>query len=108
MAEGRYTNKAPTRGGKPGEARRGGRKVGTPNKMTKAIKEMIVEALDEAGGVKYLVKQSSENPVAFMGLVGKVLPLQITGADGGAIEIRAVERRIVPIEPLKLVSNASG
>jgi len=69
---------------------------------------MIVEALDKAGGVEYLVKQSREQPVAFMGLVGKVLPLQITGADGGAIEIRAVERRIVPAAPLKLVSNADG
>ena len=31
-------------------------------------------------------------------------------ADGGAIEIRAVERRIItiPAEPLKLVGNATG
>lgn len=87
-----------------------GRPKGAQNKITKTIKEMIVEALDRAGGVDYLVQQARDNPVAFMGLTGKVLPLQITGADGGAIEIRAVERRVIPVpaEPLKLVSNASA
>lgn len=85
-----------------------GRVKGVPNKNTAAIKDMIVAALNKAGGIDYLLKQSGENPVAFMGLVGKVLPLQITGADGGAIEIRAVERRVIHAEPLKLVHDASG
>ncbi len=87
-----------------------GRVKGVPNKNTAAIKDMILAALDKAGGIDYLVKQSGENPVAFMGLVGKVLPLQLTGEGGGAIEIRAVERRIIPVpaQPLKLVSNASA
>jgi len=85
-----------------------GRVKGVPNKNTTAIKDMIVAALDKAGGIDYLLKQSGENPVAFMGLVGKVLPLQITGADGGAIEIRAVERRFIHAEPLKLVHDASA
>ncbi len=87
-----------------------GRSRGTPNKQTAAIKDMIIGALEAKGGVKYLMRQAEENPVAFMGLVGKVLPLQLTGADGGAIEIRAIERRVVPVpaQPLKLVSNASA
>lgn len=56
-----------------------GRKKGTPNKLTGQVKEMILAALDQAGGVGYLVMQSGENPTAFMALVGKVLPLQVTG-----------------------------
>lgn len=51
-----------------------GRVKGTPNKITKALKEMILGALDEAGGQDYLLEQSEKNPVAFMTLVGKVLP----------------------------------
>ena len=67
-----------------------GRKAGVPNKSTTAIKDMIIAALDKKGGMEYLARQADENPVAFMGLVGKVLPMQLTGADGEklVIEIR--------------------
>lgn len=68
----------------------GGRKKGTPNKMTKAVKEMVLEALDEAGGVDYLVQQSEDNPVAFMGLVGKVLPLQVGGDPDNPLVIQQI------------------
>ncbi len=53
-----------------------GRPKGVPNKATTAIKDMIVQALTNVGGVDYLSRQAEENPVAFMGLVGKVIPLQ--------------------------------
>lgn len=64
-----------------------GRPKGSPNKVTAAIKDMIVQALDEAGGKDYLITQSRENPVAFMGLIGKVLPMQVTGENGSAITV---------------------
>lgn len=72
-----------------------GRPKGVPNKATKAIKEMIVQALDKAGGVNYLLEQSQKNPTAFLSLVAKVLPLQLTGEDGGAIQIQKIERAFV-------------
>ena len=62
-----------------------GRKKGVPNKVTKEVKEMIITALNNAGGVNYLTEQASENPRAFLALVGKVLPLQVTGGGGGPI-----------------------
>ena len=43
---------------------------------------MILMALDKAGGVDYLAEQAQKTPQAFIGLVGKVLPLQVTGGDG--------------------------
>lgn len=52
-----------------------------PNKVTGALKDMVLQALTNKGGVAYLEKQADENPNAFLALVGKVLPLQI-GADG--------------------------
>lgn len=65
-----------------------GRPPGSPNKTTAAIKEMVTQAIEKAGGAEYLFRQSSENPVAFMGLVGKVLPLQIAGeGKDGSINI---------------------
>jgi hypothetical protein len=72
------------KGSAPGE-RRGGRQKGTPNKSTQAVKDMILEALAQKGGADYLARQADENPAAFMTLVGKVLPLQVTGDGGGAV-----------------------
>ena len=38
---------------------------------------MILAALDQVGGVDYLVKRAQDQPVAFMALLGKVLPLTV-------------------------------
>lgn len=54
-----------------------GRVKGTPNKMTKAIKDMILGALEDVGGQAYLARQAEENPGPFMTLLGKVLPTQL-------------------------------
>lgn len=60
----------------------GGRVKGTPNKLTGALKDIILQALSNAGGVTYLEQQAKDNPNAFLSLVGRVLPLQVK--DGGA------------------------
>jgi hypothetical protein len=45
-------------------------------------------ALEAKGGQKYLERQADENPTAFLTLVGKIIPLQVTGKDGGPLEHR--------------------
>lgn len=84
------------RGSKPGE-RRGGRKKGTPNKVTTEVKELVLQALAGVGGVKYLKAQASANPAAFLTLVGKVLPLQLTGDKDNPI-VHKIERVIIGSE----------
>lgn len=54
-----------------------GRPKGVPNKLNAQVKDMVRQALEDAGGVKYLVKQADENPTAFMTLVGKLLPIDL-------------------------------
>lgn len=54
-----------------------GRKPGSLNKATKALKDMILQALADVGGEVYLAEQAKQNPNAFMALVGRVLPLQL-------------------------------
>lgn len=80
-----------TRGRKKGGAKTGGRKKGTPNKQTALIKDAIIEAAEKAGGpngmVGYLQRQADENPTAFMGLLGKVIPTQVEGTGGGPVMI---------------------
>lgn len=80
-----------------------GRPKGTQNKMTKVLKDMILQALDEAGGVDYLVTQAGENPTAFLTLVGKVLPLQLTGENGGPITVHKIEL-VAPANMAKFVA----
>ena len=58
---------------------KGGSRKNIPNKSTKALKDMILGALSKAGGEDYLKRQAEANPGPFMALVGKVLPLQLTG-----------------------------
>lgn len=78
-------------GRKPGTPKTGGRQKGTPNKTTALLKDAILQAATKAGGngglVGYLTLQATENPAAFMTLLGKVLPMQVTGEDGGAIRL---------------------
>lgn len=102
MAKGDVTILSPTKGGpwKPGQSGNpNGRAAGVPNKITRQLKEIIMEALDQAsggdGGVNYLTMQAVLNPQVFIPLVGKVLPLQVTGANGGAIIIERIERVVV-------------
>lgn len=65
-----------------------GRPKGVPNKTTATLKDMILKALDGAGGVDYLIQcaQEPRTASAFLGLVGKVLPMAVTGPDGGAVQ----------------------
>lgn len=56
-----------------------GRKKGVPNKVTGELKDMILAALSQAGGVDYLQARAIDSPAAFLSLVGKVLPLQVQG-----------------------------
>lgn len=60
----------------------GGSRKGVPNKITADVKAMVAAALNQAGGEAYLVAQAHENPRAFLSLVGRLMPLQVTGADG--------------------------
>lgn len=69
-----------------------GRPKGAVNKTTALLKDAILQAATNAGGpeglVGYLEEQAESNPGPFMALLGKVLPMQVTGDDGEAIKIQ--------------------
>lgn len=81
---------------KPPAAGRG-RPKGSPNKTTAALKDMILQALDNAGGIDYLADRAKDNPTAFLTLVGKVLPLQVSGDPDNPLEVQV--RRIELVAP---------
>lgn len=55
----------------------GGRQKGAANKLSADLREMILGALNTAGGAAYLVKQATNNPQAFIGLLGKIVPKDV-------------------------------
>lgn len=65
-----------------------GRVAGTPNKMTRDVKEMILGALNELGGQAWLVGKAEENTAAFLTLVGKVLPLTLAGDPANPLHVK--------------------
>ena len=82
--------------GTKGGARPGaGRPKGSPNKVTTQLKEAILRAAEESGEdqrgkdglIGYLRRVANDDVKAFSGLLGKVLPLQVTGEGDGPLRI---------------------
>jgi len=87
MAQGKRKMEDPKNTGQFGKGNPGKPK-GATNKMTRQLKDMILGALDDAGGQKYLAEQAIANPSAFLTLVGKVLPITLNGTgDNGEIVV---------------------
>lgn len=81
---------------------RRGRPPGSLNKLSGDLKEMILEAMNRCGGIDYLQRQAEENPKTFLLLLGRVLPLQVTGDADNPIQqvIRwANEEREATLDP---------
>lgn len=75
-----------------------GRPKGVPNKTTQLLKDAILQAAEAAGGpggiVGYLTLQATENPGPFIGLLGKVLPMQIDSSGGIHIHLDGAVRKL--------------
>lgn len=72
-----------------------GRVKGTPNKANALLKDAILKAAaltgydtkGKQGLVGYCRNLAEKEPKAFAGLLGKVLPTQVTGGDGQALTV---------------------
>lgn len=74
-------------GGHGGRRPGSGRPKGRVSKETADIKVMVIEALHAVGGIDYLAARAIDTPASFMALVGRVLPLQVTGENGGPLAV---------------------
>lgn len=63
-----------------------GKPKGAKNKDAALIRDMIAQALTEVGGVAYLAAVAQSHPGPFLALIGKVMPIQVEGAGGGAVQ----------------------
>ena len=65
-----------------------GRAKGTPNKVTRSVREAFAIAFDELGGAAGLrdwALRSPENERAFYSLASKLIPSEVTGANGAPL-----------------------
>jgi hypothetical protein len=77
-----------------------GRPPGSPNKLTKAVRDVIAQAAEELGGHEGLVAwvgEDAKNKFAFWTVIyPKLLPLQVAGDRANPIElVHRMERLIV-------------
>jgi hypothetical protein len=79
----------------PKGTRVGGRQKGTPNKNTAAVKEALLKCYERIGSDKALAAWAEENKTEFYKLWGRMLPQELTGADGGPIEFTGITRTVV-------------
>ena len=78
----------------PGRKKTGGRKKGTPNKVTTSMKQALYEAFNGTGGVDQLIAWARQprNRGEFYRLCARLIPTEIVGADGGPIKFSQEER----------------
>lgn len=87
--------KNPRKGFKKGDPRinKKGKPKGTQNKITRELKEALILAAEKVGqdgkgkdgAVGYLAWLAKKKPEVFGMLLGKLLPLQLTGQGGGPL-----------------------
>lgn len=67
-----------------------GRPKGSPNRTTASAKEAIAQAAEGLGGAERLIAWAKEEPanerVFWATIYPKLLPLQVSGEDGGPIQ----------------------
>jgi hypothetical protein len=69
--------------GRPkGIPKTGGRKKGTPNKITKAFREAVLSVFGSMGGEKHLLTWARQNPTEFYKIAARLIPTELTGAGG--------------------------
>lgn len=77
----------------------GGRKKGTPNRMTVKAKEAIEIAAEGLGGVSRMTEWARESEtnerIFWSQIYTKLLPLQVTGDSEAPLAIKTIERVIV-------------
>jgi hypothetical protein len=83
-----------------GHARIGGRVKGKPNGITTDVKELILGALHAApgGGQAWLEQQRDRNPVAFLSLLARIVPMQLNSDTRVEINIVSVGRELELID----------
>ena len=93
-----------------------GRPKGRSNSgyVQRDLREMILGALEDAGGRKYLAQRAVDTPGPFLALLGKILPTTVANSDGSAVSLHLIAAQLVSAQlteqmrqPPTIVSTAT-
>jgi hypothetical protein len=85
------------KGRKPAKA---GRKKGSVNKFTANLKEMVMTALSEVGGVDYLIGIARTDPSTFCAMIRHVVPKEHIVGIGGIENAPPIQISFLPQKPV--------
>jgi hypothetical protein len=102
-----------------------GRKAGTPNKVTALLKDALIHAAEAVGSdgkgtdglVGYLATSAVKERAAYLRLLEKLLPYQLTGKDGGPMQLEhstsdqlkeRLKERGIPVVPSLMDAPAAS
>jgi hypothetical protein len=74
-----------------------GRPKGSANKNTLIIRDAVLDAFLELGGVEWLIEQANKNPTAFISLLAKILPSNIQATIDTVAPLTQLQ--LIPVSP---------
>ena len=76
-----------------------GRVKGSKNKITKAVKQAVLDAFNEVGSSDYLVKIARADPKTVCGLLGRVIPQEVNSSVEANVSYREIICRVIEPKP---------
>jgi len=96
----------------------GGRKRGTPNRVTLSVKQAVLDTFSALGGAKHMTKWARKNPSEFYRIAAKLVPPggpvaidSLTGSlveQGQAVLAALTEGRVTPDEAASLMQAVAA
>lgn len=83
------------RGGSKKGERRGGRKKGTPNKVTAEVKAILRNAFEDIGGQRIFDEWATNNLTEFYKLWAKMLPTEIKADVNAEVKFKPNAIRVI-------------
>lgn len=86
---------------KPGNKKIAGRKAGTPNKLTKSVKETVLNVFNKLQDdpEHNLTAFAEKYPRDFYNIAAKLIPTDIKGNVSGTVKLQIVRRSTTATDP---------
>lgn len=78
-----------------------GRKKGQKNGFTMDLRRVILESLHLLNGPEYLVQQGRDNPVAYLNLLAKLMPVSVIGDSTNPIQVEHTHTMRLDFEAIR-------
>jgi hypothetical protein len=67
-----------------------GRPKGVPNKVTRTIKQAVLESFEAVGAAEYLKQVAHDDPRTYLQVVAKIIPAELHAKHSGDVSLTVV------------------